>query len=152
MTTELLSIKALQAMVDRCPFNRWMGLRMMRVDEEGIALTASWREEFMSSPERCSTHGGILASIVDAAGVYAIAARVHKPVPTIDMQVDYHRIATPGDLVARAHVLHLGGTLGSSQTQIFDAGDRLIATGRAVYFIGSRTNESERGGERVGTS
>jgi len=34
-----------------------------------------WRTEFVSDPERGYAHGGVLASLVDLAADYAVAAR-----------------------------------------------------------------------------
>lgn len=131
------TIEQIQTFIDRCAFNRWMGMRVLAADADGIEVSVTWREEFVSNPDRRSTHGGILASIVDAAGDYAVAAIVGKPVPTVDMRVDYHRVATPGDLRARAMVVHLGGTLSVAETRISDQQGRLVASGRAVYFTGA---------------
>jgi len=131
-----LSIASIQAIVDRCPFNRWLGIRILSVEAGALTLSIKWREEFMSAPERRSTHGGILASLVDAAGVYAIATHIGGAVPTIDMRIDYHRMAGPDNLRAEARVINLGSKLSTAETRIFDVEDRLVASGRALYFTG----------------
>jgi uncharacterized protein (TIGR00369 family) len=121
--------------VDRSPFNRWLGMSVLAAGDEGIILGVTWREEFISSPERRSTHGGILATLVDAAGDYAVAIKVGRPVPTIDMRVDYHRIATPGDLRAEGRVINLGKSMATAEARILDMSGRLIASGRALYLV-----------------
>jgi len=135
--TDSSSTDRVQAFIDRCPFNRWMGMRALAVGEEGIEVSVPWREEFVSHPGRQSTHGGILAAIVDAAGDYAVAWVVGEPVPTVDLRIDYHRVATPGTLRAKATVVHLGGTLATAETRIFGDDGKLVASGRAVYFTGA---------------
>jgi uncharacterized protein (TIGR00369 family) len=134
------TVDRIQAFIDRCPFNRWMGMRAEAVDDQGIEVSIPWRPEFVSHPGRRSTHGGILASIVDAAGDYAIATRVGEPVPTVDLRIDYHRTATPGALRARATILHLGGTIATAETKVFNHDGKLVASGRAVYFIGTKAD------------
>jgi hypothetical protein len=38
--TEKLTPAAVEEMITRGPFNKWLGLRIHKVDEEGIELTA----------------------------------------------------------------------------------------------------------------
>lgn len=125
----------LQGIVDRSPLNHWLGMKIEAVDGDGITLTVKWREELISSPTRQSTHGGILATLVDGAGDYAVAARIGRAVPTLSLQVDYHRTAKPGDLRAVAEVVHLGRTAATAQVRVFDLSGRLLASGRGVYFV-----------------
>ena len=82
--------------------------------------------------------GGILAALIDLAGDYAIAAKLGRGVPTIDMRIDYHRTALPGPLVARANVIKIGSTLATAEAQVFDNSDKLIASGRGAYLTQSR--------------
>ena len=133
----LTDIVQIQAIVDRSPLNRWLGMKVEAVGDGWVHLRIRWREELVSSPERQSTHGGILATLVDGAGDYAVASRLGRAVPTLDLRVDYHRVATPGDLRAQAKVIHQGGTVATAETQVFDLSDRLIASGRGLYFVGA---------------
>jgi len=133
----LMDIVQIQAIVDRSPLNRWLGMKVEAVGDGWVHLRIRWREELVSSPERQSTHGGILATLVDGAGDYAVASRLGRAVPTLDLRVDYHRVATPGDLRAQAKVIHQGGTVATAETQVFDLSDRLIASGRGLYFVGA---------------
>ena len=129
-----MSHSDLQALIGRCPFQQWMGLALRSIEADGIHLMVPWRDEFLSSPEANSCHGGILASLLDAAGCYAVAAQLGYSVPTVDMRVDYHRVAHPDALVAQAKRLKVGRTIASAEARVFDADDRLIASGRMVYL------------------
>jgi uncharacterized protein (TIGR00369 family) len=125
---------ALDEMVRDCPFHRWLGVSLKSLSADEVEILLPWREEFVSDPTVRYTHGGILAALVDLAGDYAVAARIGRGVPTVDMRVDYHRTALPGPLVARAKVIKLGGTLATAEAQVFDDQDRLVASGRGVYL------------------
>jgi uncharacterized protein (TIGR00369 family) len=57
-------------------------------------------------------------------------------VPTIDIRVDYHRAAMPGDLVVKGRVIKFGSQFSACEAQVFDAENRLIASGRGTYFTG----------------
>lgn len=124
----------LEAKLLRAPFHRWLGLKAVSVDEDGITLRATWREEWVVNPDRRYTHGGILAALVDLAADWAIGAKLGRGVPTIDMRVDYHRVAMPGDLLCRGTVVRMGGQFSVAEARILDGEDRLLASGRGVYL------------------
>jgi uncharacterized protein (TIGR00369 family) len=86
------------------------------------------------NPERRYTHGGILAAIVDVAADYAIAAQLGRPVPTIDIRVDFHRAAMPGDVTAKARVVRAGSQYSTAEAYLYDKDGALVASGRGTYF------------------
>ena len=133
MSDENVSIEKLQQLITRGPFNQWLGFTMRKIDDAGIEIKAAWREAWVVNPVRRYTHGGILAAIVDVAADYAIAARLGRSVPTIDVRVDYHKAAMPGDLTARARVVRMGGQYSTAEASVYDAQGALVASGRGTY-------------------
>ena len=129
-----LDFETLAGMVRGCPFHEWLGVELVSLDQTGVVIRMPWRAEFVSDPDRGYAHGGVLASLIDLAADYAVAARLGRGAPTVDMRVDYHRAAMPGPLLARAAVVKLGGTLGTAETRIYDQHDNLIASGRALFM------------------
>ena len=140
-----LDFATLAAMVKDCPFHRWLGVELISLDETGIAIRTPWRAEFVSDPDRGYAHGGVLASLIDLAADYAVAARIGRGAPTVDMRVDYHRAAMPGPLIARAAVVKLGGTLTTAEARVFDERDELVASGRALFFTRAPSEKKESG-------
>jgi uncharacterized protein (TIGR00369 family) len=123
-----------QALVDRGPYLRWLGVKVLSFGEEGIEVKATWREEWVSNPTLMQTHGGILAALIDFAADFALVPQLGRMVPTIDMRVDYHRLAKPGDLTVKARVIKLGRQFSVCEAEIRDAADELIASGRGTYL------------------
>ena len=115
-------------------FNAWMGLHIVSYTEDGLDVGLKWREEMISNPKLRITHGGIIGALIDVTADFAIAAKVGMPVPTVDMRVDYHRVAEPGDLLAKGRIVRLGGTNSVAEALVYDENDKLIASGRGVYF------------------
>ena len=115
-------------------FNEWMGLEIINLDEEKIEIMMSWREEMISNPKARVTHGGILGALVDVAADFMIAAKLGAPAPTVDMRVDYHRAASPGDLRAVGRIIRVGGTFSTAEAEVFDGDEKLIASGRGLYY------------------
>ena len=134
MSDTRIGIDRLQQLITRGPFNQWLGFRIVKSDSEGLEVTATWREEWVVNPERRYTHGGILAAIIDTIADYVIAAELGRPVPTIDLRVDYHRAAMPGDLTAKARIVRMGGQYATAEAYVYDKDGALVASGRGTYF------------------
>jgi uncharacterized protein (TIGR00369 family) len=134
MSEQQATVEQLQQLISRGPFNRWLDFTVLKSDDDGIELRARWREDWVVNPERRYTHGGILAAIVDVAADYALAARLGRPVPTIDIRVDYHKAAMPGDLTATARVVRLGSQYSTAEAYVRDRDGALVASGRGTYF------------------
>ena len=131
---EAMTIEKLQQIISRGPFNQWLNFTILKIDADGIEIKATWREEWVVNPERRYTHGGILAAIVDVAADYAIAAQLGRPVPTIDIRVDYHKAAMPGDLITKAKVVRSGSQYSTAEAYVYDKEGALVASGRGTYF------------------
>ena len=129
-----VGIEKLQELITRGPFNKWLNFTVLNAGADGVEIRAAWREEWVVNPERRYTHGGILAAIIDVAADYAIAAQLGRPVPTIDIRVDYHKAAMPGDLVAKARVVRMGSQYSTAEASLYDKEGALVASGRGTYF------------------
>jgi len=129
-----LTVEQVQALITRAPFHQWLGLTVIAVGDDTIEIKAKWREEWVVNPERRYTHGGILAALIDLAADWSMVKKTGRGVPTVDMRVDYHRAALPGDLTARGRVIRFGGQFTTAEAEIIDSEGKLIATGRGTYF------------------
>lgn len=116
------------------PFHRWLGLKIVQQNNDHLELEMPWREELVSNPVIGAVHGGILASLIDLTGLYAIIAAGGIARATVDLRVDYHRAATNGPLRAIGQVVKLGKTISTADTRIIDDDDRLVASGRGTYL------------------
>ncbi len=134
MPENVVSAEKLNERLVANPFNAWMGLRILDLNEDSIEIGLVWREEMISNPKARVTHGGILGALIDVAADFMVAAKVGTPVPTVDLRVDYHRAAAPGDLKAIGRIVRLGSTNSVAEAHVYDDEDRLIASGRGVYF------------------
>ena len=134
MSENVVSAEKLNERLIANPFNNWMGLKILKLDEDSLEIGLKWREEMISNPAARVTHGGILGALIDVAADFMIAAKVGMPVPTVDLRVDYHSAAKPGDLKVIAHIVRIGGTNSVAEARVVDAEGKLIASGRGTYF------------------
>ncbi len=133
----LPSMEQIQALITRAPFHQWLGLQVIKFGADEIEVKAKWREEWIVNPDRRYTHGGILAALVDLVADWSLTFRCGRAVPTIDMRVDYHRAAPPGDLVTKGTVIKFGSQFSVCEAQVFDSDGQLVASGRGTYFTGA---------------
>jgi len=134
---EEMTVEKVQSLITRGPYHQWLGIKVTAVHDDGIELKATWREEWVVNPERRYTHGGILAALVDLAADWAMVKKLGRGVPTIDLRVDYHAVAIPGDLIAKGKVIRAGGQFSCAEAQVFDRDGKLLASGRGTYFTAS---------------
>lgn len=130
----LLTAEQVEEKLSRGPFHQWLGLKVLSVSEGNIEIQASWREEWVVNPERRYTHGGILAALVDLTADWALVSKTGRGVPTIDLRVDYHRAAMPGNLLAKGRVIKYGSQFSVAEASIFHEDGTLCASGRGVYL------------------
>src|SRR3954470_20593483 len=139
-----LTLDQVQEFVTKAPYHKWLGLKVVALHDDGIEIKATWREEWVVNLDRRYTHGGILAGLIDLGGDRrmgkkrgpggAMVKKLGRGVPTIDMRVDYHAVALPGDLTIRGKVVRMGSQFSTAEAQIFDAQGKLLASGRGTYF------------------
>jgi uncharacterized protein (TIGR00369 family) len=122
--------------VDRSPFHRLIGLELVRAEDGVVEMRLPWRDELGRADGSDWFHGGVLSALIDIAGDYAIAAKLGRGVPTIDLRVDYLRPAHRGELRAVARALKVGRTIGVADVELRDAAGALVAVGRCAYATG----------------
>ena len=125
----------LQSMVDGCPLHRLLGLTVEDFDAETgeVALSLTARKDLSRDNDRVELHGGIIASLIDIAGDYAVALRVGRGVPTINLHVDYLRLARGAKAIARAKIVKCGRSIAVVDIEARDETGTLIAVGRGSY-------------------
>lgn len=119
--------------VDHSPFHRLIGLELVRAQEGEVEMRLPWRDEFRRSDGSDWYHGGVISALIDIAGDYAIASKLGRWVPTIDLRVDYLRPALEGDLTALARAVKVERTVGVADVELRDAKGAMVAVGRCAY-------------------
>jgi uncharacterized protein (TIGR00369 family) len=132
--SEEMTVERVQQLITRGPYHQWLGLKVKAVHDDGIELTATWREEWVVNPDRRYTHGGVLAALVDLGADWAMIKKLGRPAPTVDLRVDYHAAAMPGDLTVKGKIVRAGGQFSTAEAQVYDQDGKLLASGRGTYF------------------
>lgn len=133
-----ITLDQLQSRLARNLLATWMGLAVVAASAGKVRLAAPWRDEFISNPDHRFVHGGILATLLDTAGSYAVATLLGRPAQTIDMRVDFLRPGFESEMSVEASVLHFGRTLATVDACVSDRDDRILATGRMVFLTSDK--------------
>jgi len=136
-TTSIAAIsrEKLENLLSDSPFQKILGLHLEAFDSAAQTLTlrAAYGPQVERSSGTGQYHGGVIASLIDIAGDFALIALLGHGVPTINFRVDYLRPATNTDLLALARVRRAGRTIGVVDIDVTDSAGRLIALGRGCY-------------------
>ena len=135
MSAPETTVADVQAIIDRSPYLSWLGLKVRSLGPETIEVRASWREEWVANPAIGQTQGGILASLIDFAANFALVGTLGRAVQTVDLRVDYHRMAKKGDLIAKGAVVKTGRQFAVCEAYIHDEAGQLIASGRGAFLL-----------------
>jgi len=130
-----LSPSALEQMLGESPFHSVLGIRVETLDREADQLTLRlpFSPAIERSPGAGQHHGGVIASLIDIAGDFALIWQLGHGVPTINFRTDYLRPANNTDLLATASVRRLGRTVAVCDIEVRSEDGRLLALGRGTY-------------------
>ena len=82
-------------------------------------------------------HGGVMASVADAAVGIALASHFggRRPCTTTDLKINYLRPVAHGKIVARSHLLRIGKNLCVGRVDMSDAQGKLAAVAIVTYML-----------------
>jgi uncharacterized protein (TIGR00369 family) len=134
-TSPAITREQIEGILRDSPFQQLLGLRLDAVDaaQQTVVIRCVYGPNVERSPGTGQYHGGVIASLIDIAGDFALIATLGHGVPTINFRVDYLRPASASDLIARAQVRKAGRTVGVVDIDVEDANGKLIALGRGCY-------------------
>lgn len=130
-----LTAAEIQKMLDASPFNLFLGLTVVTADpvKQEITMRSPMRREFERRPDSKQWHGGVIASVIDTVGDFAVGMMVGRGLPTVNFRVDYLKPAVDTALIAVSRVRRAGKSVGVADVDVFDEKGSLLAIGRGTY-------------------
>jgi uncharacterized protein (TIGR00369 family) len=132
---KVLTAEEIQQMLDVSPFNKFLGLKVESADpvKQEVTMRSELRPEFERRPGSKQWHGGVIASVIDTVGDYAVGMMVGRGLPTVNFRVDYLKPAVDTALIAVSRVRRAGKSVGVADVDVFDEKGALLAIGRGTY-------------------
>lgn len=116
-------------------FRALLGVEVISVESGSAVLSLPVKEHLLQTSK--FVHGGIFAVLIDAVLGTAVRSLLPRDVSavTVELNVNLIRPAGEGILYARGRVVHPGSTLLVGSADIESEEGKLLATGRATFFV-----------------
>ncbi len=131
-------------------FNEYLGVTMGEYSDESVKVVFHMRPELIGHYMHGRLHGGVISSVLDAAGGLAViwaSAYLHghesveqvlnrfKALATIDIRVDYLRPGVGERFVAEASIVRLGRRIAATRSALVNEQGVEIATANGAYIV-----------------
>jgi uncharacterized protein (TIGR00369 family) len=127
--------QALRDLLAAGRFQQLLGIELVSTDTETqeIVMRLPFKIDFERLPYTGQIHGGVTSTLIDVAGDFALIMLLDRPVPTINLRIDFLSMAANTDLIATARVVRAGRSIGVVDIIVTDQAGKQIAIGRANY-------------------
>jgi uncharacterized protein (TIGR00369 family) len=117
------------------PFNQLVGIRLVGIHKDGVTIDCKLRPELLNASG--VLHGGVTATLADAAVGIAITQRVGRTgaATTVEMKLNYLRPVSGRKITARARLLRMGSTLCIGRVDMFNDAKELVSTALVTYML-----------------
>ncbi len=117
------------------PFNKLVGIRVLRRHRDGVTIACPMSDHLRNSAG--VMHGGVMATIADAAVGIGLASHFNGRVPitTTELKINYLRPIVAGKIVARSYLLRIGKRLCVGRVDMFDQKRTLVAAAIVTYIL-----------------
>ncbi len=129
-------IKQIIAIVNTCPYFELLSIELMDVGVGYSSLEIDLANKHLQPYGM--VHGGVFASIIDAAAFWSIYFGIEDPgagLTTVDLKLNYLEPAVSGKLFARGRQIKVGRTLGYAEAQVVDQSEKVLAHGTSTVII-----------------
>jgi uncharacterized protein (TIGR00369 family) len=117
--TDLNSPKLVDVVMTSPGFPKSSGMRVVSAESGNVTLAVTRRPDLLQFSGHF--HGGVIAALVDqAAGAATTTALPEgKIAVTVEIKINYLSPADGDELIARAEVLQVGGSIGIAKIEVF---------------------------------
>ena len=129
-------IKQIIAIVNTCPYFELLSMKLIDVSVGYSSLEIDLANKHLQPYGM--VHGGVFASIIDAAAFWSIYFGIEDPgagLTTVDLKLNYLEPAVSGKLFARGRQIKIGRTLGYAEAQVVDQNEKVLAHGTSTVMI-----------------
>jgi uncharacterized protein (TIGR00369 family) len=129
-------IRRMNEIVNNCPYFDLLSIKLLDVGI-GYSLLEIELDRKHLQPFGV-VHGGVFASIIDAAAFWSVYYGIEDPdvgITTVDLKLNYLAPAVSGKLMASGRQIKVGKTLGYAEAQVTDQQEKVLAHGTSTVII-----------------
>jgi len=127
--------EAVAMLVNRSPYFSLLSMEIKDL-QWGVSLLEVELEEKHLQPFG-GVHGGVMASVVDAAAFWAAFPQVENGMglTTVEIKINYLAPVQKGKLIATGRCIKMGKSIALGEAVVKDEGEKLIAHGTATMMV-----------------
>lgn len=128
-------VEAVSALVNRCPYFTLLSMSIRDIGIGYSLLDIDVQNKHLQPFK--AVHGGVFASIIDAAAFWAVFPEVDENVgmTSVDLKVNYLAPAQSGKLIARGRRIKLGKTLSLGEAEVINQENTILAHGTSTLMV-----------------
>ncbi len=113
-----LGAAELQQLVDAAPLHRELEMKVQPAGEGRVVIEAVAGAAHLNAEGSAVVHGGIVATLLDAAATFVLIALDGDDWSTVDLRIDYLRPVPAGPLRVAGEVVHAGRRVGRASAAL----------------------------------
>lgn len=128
-------MRAVAAIVNHCPYFELLSAEMKSLSWGTSHLELEVQKKHLQPYGL--VHGGVCASMLDAAVFWAVYAGFEEVVglTTVEIKINYLAPVSRGRLIAKGRCIKAGKTIGLGEATIHDDKGRLVAHGTSTLMV-----------------
>jgi len=130
-----MRVEDLQQLLDTSPLHTALGLKVRLAADELVLHSAPGPA--YSIDGGAFVHGGVIATILDAAATFSLINATGTDWSTVDLRIDYLRSAPVGDLKVTGRAAQVGKRLGRAGAEVTEAGTHRLLASAVGTFVRS---------------
>ncbi len=127
---------------NQIPANKMIGMKVLSISVGKVEIKVPFKDEFIGDYRQGFWHGGILASIADAAGGLAGFTTLGSPtdkINTIDMHINYLTPAVKSDILIEVNLIKVGKRILNADVVMYQTDKNSpVAVARCAYSVLSK--------------
>ncbi|NIM46026.1 MAG: hotdog fold thioesterase [Nitrososphaeria archaeon] len=135
MRTDESHFESIKKRLNTTPYYRFLGMEVSEVSPGFARINLPFKRDLLQLAG--AVHGGVTASLVDAAVAVALIASVapETRITTIELKVNYVSPVKKEDVTAEGRIIHKGSHTAVGDVEVRTKDGRLVAKGMATYMI-----------------
>ena len=128
-------VRAITGMVNTCPYFQLLSMEMESFDWGESHLEVAVQKKHLQPFG--IVHGGVCASLVDAAAFWAVYTQIEAEVglTTVEIKVNYLAPVSKGRLIAKGKSIKTGSRICLGEATVEDADGAILAHGTSTMMV-----------------
>jgi len=128
-------VERASSITNHCPYFKLLSMKILELEVGRSLLEIDLQEKHLQPFG--IVHGGVFASIIDAASFWAAYTEVGDDagMTTVDLKLNYLAPAEAGKLIARGRCIKFGKTLALAEAKVTNERGKLLAHGTSTLMV-----------------